>query len=163
MAIDHAAVASATLAMARPGRRYKGERLQAAAYSAMAGAVTLFAMAALAGGRMAGHGLWPFAPVGALLGVTAGWAAGRLAPSNRDEVEAGVAWGIGPAAIMREVVVPASRPGLLMLINRASRSCPQTPGRADVPRAHAQAMEEVSSCAQNAGRDGDIPKRKSPG
>lgn len=149
LAIDHAAVASATLAMARPGRRYKGERLQAAAYSAMAGAVTLFAMAALAGGRLAGHGLWPFAPVGALLGVTAGWAAGRLAPSNRDEVEAGVAWGIGPAAIMREVVVPASRPGLLMLINRARQKLPTNAGpgrRATRPIAGNGGVELCSEC-----------------
>lgn len=128
LAIDHATLASGVLAMARPGRRHKRDRLHTAVYCGIAGAVTLIATAALSGGRLASYGLWLFAPIGTLLGAAMGWGAARLAPCNRDEVEAGIAWGIGPAAIMREIVVPSSRPGLLVIINRARQAFPGSAG-----------------------------------
>ncbi|NLM64763.1 MAG: hypothetical protein GX183_05825 [Firmicutes bacterium] len=124
LVVDHATVASGTLAMVRPGghglgsRRGRVARVEAAAYGAAAGSVTLMATAAISGARLGGLGLAWFLPVGAALGALAGGAADRLSPCNRDEVEAGVAWGIGPACVMREVVVPATRPGLLSLFNR---------------------------------------------
>ncbi len=130
LVIDHATLASGVIAMARPGRRLRRDRLHAVVYCAIAGAVTLAASATIAGGNLVGYGRWPFALIGALLGAATGLAAGRLAPCNRDEVEAGLAWGIGPAAIMREIVVPASRPGLLVVINRVRQVLPGSYGRA---------------------------------
>jgi ABC-type arginine transport system permease subunit len=43
----------------------------------------------------------------------------RISPVDAEEWVAGVALGLNPAQVMREIVVPANRPGLLLFLNRA--------------------------------------------
>lgn len=120
--IDHAIVGSGALAMIVPGaNRRSRERVAVVVYSAVVGSITLWAIAGISGGRLGHMGLWVFAPIGAGLGIVSGMLAGRLAPCDPGEVEAGVAWGISPACVMREVIVPAGRPGLLNLANRGQQ------------------------------------------
>lgn len=58
-----------------------------------------------------------------LLGGGLGWLiyalARRISPVDAEEWVAGVALGLNPAQVMREIVVPANRPGLLLFLNRA--------------------------------------------
>ncbi|HHW09647.1 MAG TPA: hypothetical protein GXX29_06705 [Firmicutes bacterium] len=86
--------------------------------AAGAGALFLTAIYILCGAAIPGAG-WPHVlAVGAILGLVMYWLAPRLSPVNADEVEAGLALGLSTAQVLREIVIPAGRPGLLMLLNR---------------------------------------------
>lgn len=56
--------------------------------------------------------------VGMAIGLLVNRLARRISPVDGEEVVAGVALGLDPAQVMREIVVPAGRPGLLLLLNR---------------------------------------------
>ncbi len=86
-------------------------------YGMLMGSVLLTAMFVLAGGGI------PYLPwigvpmLGALLGFVAAGYCEKISPIAAEEVMAGEALGLSFDEIMREVVVPAARPGLLQKLN----------------------------------------------
>lgn len=87
-------------------------------YGMAVGAVLLSAMFVLSGGGI------PYLPwigvpfLGALLGLIVSNYAEKISPISREEVLAGEALGMSFDEIMREIVIPCSRPGLLQKLNR---------------------------------------------
>jgi len=55
------------------------------------------------------------------LGLVTALLADRLSPVRVEEIVAGQSLGLTNGQIMREIVVPAGRPGLLSLVNRWRR------------------------------------------
>lgn len=88
------------------------------AYAALIGLVLLAGIYASSRAAIPGMTLWRMLPVGALLGFGVGRLSRRISPVDADEVVAAEALGLDAAQLMREIVVPASRPGLLWLLNR---------------------------------------------
>ncbi len=62
--------------------------------------------------------LGTIAIVGGLLGMTISMFSEKFSPIHADEIMAGQALGLSNVQIMQEIVIPASRPGLLNLLNR---------------------------------------------
>lgn len=58
---------------------------------------------------------------GLIIGALIGGLSERFSPVNSQEIMAGQALGLSNVQIMREIVIPASRPGLLNLLNRAKQ------------------------------------------
>lgn len=87
-------------------------------YGMVVGAVMLTAMFVIAGGGI------PYLPwigvpvVGALLGCLAAGYCEKISPVAVEEVAAGEALGLSFDEIMREIVIPGSRPGILQKLNR---------------------------------------------
>jgi hypothetical protein len=85
---------------------------------ALLGAVVLAAVYRLSGAQI------PYLSHGtiALIGAAVGWLvakfAERFSPVNVKEFTAGQALGLSNVQIMREIVIPGSRPGLMNLLNR---------------------------------------------
>jgi len=87
-------------------------------YGMAIGAILLTAMFVLAGGGI------PYLPwigvpfLGALLGLLVANNADKISPVAVDEVTAGQALGLSFDEVMREIVIPKGRPGLLQKLNR---------------------------------------------
>ncbi|CUH94538.1 hypothetical protein P22_0604 [Propionispora sp. 2/2-37] len=87
-------------------------------YGMAVGAVMLTAMFILADGGIP-YLPWLGVPViGALLGLIAAGYAEKINPVSTEEVMAGEAMGLSFDEIMREIVVPGGRPGLMQKLNR---------------------------------------------
>lgn len=100
-------------------------RVAAPGYGALVGATLLAAVFFLSGARLPLVG-WPgVALLGAALGLLTAGLAGRLAPVNLGELEAGQALGLSYACTLREIVIPEGRPGLLLVLNRPNMIFPQ--------------------------------------
>lgn len=86
-------------------------------YGMAVGAVMLTAMFILAGGGI------PYLPwlgvplIGAVLGLIAANYAEKINPVSTEEVSAGEAMGLSFDEIMREIVIPGGRPGLMQKLN----------------------------------------------
>lgn len=106
------------------GRRPRLARLAAFAlnparlYAGGVGALWLWACFMLTGARLPLVGSWGSALLGAIMGLLLGSFAERVNPINDDEYMAGESLGLPFVHIMREIVIPAGRPGLLQLLNR---------------------------------------------
>lgn len=87
-------------------------------YAAGFGAVWLQACFLLTGARLPLLSGWGAALIGACLGLLLGTLAERISPIDTEEVMAGESLGLPFVLIMREIVIPAGRPGLLQLLNR---------------------------------------------
>lgn len=61
---------------------------------------------------------WEIGILGGLLGMVILVIAERINPINQEEVLAGLSLGLPFKTIMREIVIPAGRPGILQLLNR---------------------------------------------
>ncbi len=85
---------------------------------AIFGTVLLVAIYAASGAEIPYVGLAHMAVLGALLGMLAAVLCERFSPINGDEMMAGEALGLTYVQIMRNIVIPESRPGLLNLLNR---------------------------------------------
>lgn len=72
----------------------------------------------LAGARIPYLSNWGVGILGGLLGMVITVVAERVNPINKDEVLAGLSLGLPFKTIMREIVIPAGRPGILQLLNR---------------------------------------------
>jgi hypothetical protein len=124
--LDHALIISVLHLSWRAGRRPRWWMAGAASgYGAGIGATLLLAVFVLSGARLPFFS-WPgVAAAGGALGLVTAALAGRLAPVERGEVEAGQALGLSYARILREIVIPEGRPGLLFLLNRRALIFPQ--------------------------------------
>ncbi|MCL6589682.1 MAG: hypothetical protein K6U80_06995 [Firmicutes bacterium] len=87
-------------------------------YAAGAGGILLSVASFLAGARFPYLNFWVLGIIGAILGVLISLMAERINPINKDEVLAGVSLGLPFKTIMREIVIPAGRPGILNGLNR---------------------------------------------
>lgn len=132
LALDHTAVMSALRSRRRKAGargRHKGWRGQMEAatlrlvyaeslYGMAVGALLLGATFFLAGGGIP-YAPWYVAPLlGAVLGFFAAQITERIAPVSEDEILAGQSLGMSFEEIMREIVIPGARPGLLQRLNR---------------------------------------------
>ena len=87
-------------------------------YGMLAGAILLTAMFVFAGGGIP-YLPWLGVPVlGALLGLIVANNTEKLSPIATDEVTAGEALGLSFDEVMREIVIPSGRPGLMQKLNR---------------------------------------------
>lgn len=86
-------------------------------YGIGVGAFLLTAMFVIAGGGIP-YLPWAAVPViGGLLGLIVANNAEKISPMSGDEVMAGEAMGLSEDEIMREIVIPSARPGLLQKLN----------------------------------------------
>ncbi|NLG83707.1 MAG: hypothetical protein GX493_03650 [Firmicutes bacterium] len=87
-------------------------------YAAGFGAFWLGGSFALTGARLPMMGPGGILVLGGIIGLLLGFLAGRISPVDEEEVMAGESLGLSFGVIMREIVIPAGRPGLLAFLNR---------------------------------------------
>lgn len=143
--LDHSTVIAGARAMALFGEgASRRDALAAYGYGACAGAFLLGTIAAVTRASLASMGFPAFVLLGTAMGLITAWAASRLSPVNAGEVEACVALGLSPSEVMREVVVPEGRPGMLSLLNRPRLIFGNTPSSG------APSKGGASQCSQYA-------------
>ncbi len=91
-------------------------------YSAVLGAVIFSSIMALSGAAIPFLGSTAVFLFGAGIGLCVSLVAEKVSPVDFDEVMAGVAIGLPWHRIMRDIVIPAGRPGLLSALNRSEAS-----------------------------------------
>ncbi len=87
-------------------------------YAFAVGGTWLWICFALAGARIPYLHYWQIGALGGLLGILMASLAVKINPISKDEVMAGLSMGLQFKTIMREVVIPAGRPGVLQILNR---------------------------------------------
>ena len=87
-------------------------------YAATVGGILLGLTFALAGAQIPYLNNWLIGFSGALLGVFVAMLSEKINPICKEEVMAGLSLGLPFRTIMREIVIPAGRPGLLQFLNR---------------------------------------------
>lgn len=121
LALDHAVVFS-TLKYLRSARRARRTRWQALnpilLFGGALGAVILTAVYNLSGAEIPYLTSGSIVVIGAMVGWLVARFAERFSPVNVKEITAGQALGLSNVQIMREIVIPSSRPGLMNLLNR---------------------------------------------
>jgi hypothetical protein len=91
-------------------------------YSAVLGAVILSATMACSGASIPLLGPWAVCLIGGGIGLCICAVSEKVSPVDVDEVMAGVAIGLPWHQIMRDIVIPAGRPGVLNSLNRSELS-----------------------------------------
>ncbi|MEW5866232.1 MAG: hypothetical protein AB1774_05155, partial [Bacillota bacterium] len=120
LALDHAAIVSAI----REFQRGKAPRRRArnidagSAYAMVVGAAILVPVFIMSGAKVPYFGTGHVAVLGAAIGYLVSTQSERISPASGEEITAGMAMGLTHTDIMREIVVPSSRPGILSLLNR---------------------------------------------
>jgi hypothetical protein len=100
-------------------RRWLGQLVHPAnLYAAAVGAVWLGGAVVLSGAQIPYLSVGHVAVIGGIFGMLLAFLAEKINPINQDEVMAGLSLGLPFQTIMREIVIPAGRPGLLQLLNR---------------------------------------------
>jgi DNA-binding ferritin-like protein len=121
--LDHAAIVSAIREFEKSSKRkFPSWSLVAGSstvYLMTVGVVILVPQFALTGAKLPYVNFGHIAVVGALIGFAVATQCNKISPAPTDEIVAGVAMGLTHTQIMREIVVPSSRPGLLSLMNRS--------------------------------------------
>ena len=87
-------------------------------YSVIVGTVILISQFIITGAKVPYVSHWHVAGIGALLGFITATQSNKISPLPKDELIAGIVMGLTYTQIMREIVVPSSRPGLLSLLNK---------------------------------------------
>jgi hypothetical protein len=87
-------------------------------YAAGVGALWLGGTVALSGAQIPYLTVWHVMMIGGVFGMLLALLAEKINPVNQEEVMAGLSLGLPFQTIMREIVIPAGRPGLLQLLNR---------------------------------------------
>ncbi|NLW45759.1 MAG: hypothetical protein GXY86_00235 [Firmicutes bacterium] len=87
-------------------------------YATAVGGVWLGICFALAGAKIPYLNYWKVGVFGGLLGALMSSLAVKINPISKDEVMAGLSLGLPYKTIMREIVIPAGRPGVLQFLNR---------------------------------------------
>ena len=120
LVLDHTAVLSMMKLRHRQRQgRYAGRfSPRAYGYGAFVGAGILSAVFYLAGGGIPYLPMLVIPILGALLGLAVAACAERISPVSEGEIMAGESLGMTDSEILREIVIPSSRPGLLMTLNR---------------------------------------------
>lgn len=91
-------------------------------YSAVLGALILSATMVGSGASIPLLGPWAVFLMGGCIGLCVYAVAEKVSPVDLDEVMAGVAIGLPWHQIMRDIVIPAGRPGILSSLNRSELS-----------------------------------------
>lgn len=102
-------------------RRWEGAvfyRILPGLYASVLGGVWLWATISLSGAHIPYFSNHYFLPVGALFGLLFYRMAEKFHRLNLEEVVAGYALGFSFTTVMREIVIPAGRPGLMQKLNR---------------------------------------------
>ncbi len=87
-------------------------------YSVIIGGIWLSTTFLLSGARIPYLNFWIIALIGGILGTLISLIAEKINPICKDEVMAGLSLGLPFKTIMREIVIPAGRPGVLQFLNR---------------------------------------------
>ncbi len=87
-------------------------------YAIAVGSIWLGVGFFLAGARIPYLNYWEIGVLGGLLGILMSSLAIKINPISKDEVFAGLSLGFQFKTIMREIVIPAGRPGMLQILNR---------------------------------------------
>lgn len=117
--LDHSALFSFWQSQAsRHGRAARRAIRTSWAVGALDGALLLTVIAFLSGARLPYVGPAGFPAIGCALGWLTAVFATRVNPVKQEEVVAGEAMGLSFATLMREIVIPEARPGLLLWLNR---------------------------------------------
>ncbi|MDI3279751.1 MAG: hypothetical protein QJR13_00055 [Bacillota bacterium] len=87
-------------------------------YGPLAGAAIFTGVYLGSGGRLPLLPAWGAVPVGLALGLLTSLLAERVSPVRDEQILAGEAVGLTYAQVMREIVIPAGRPGILQWLNR---------------------------------------------
>jgi hypothetical protein len=87
-------------------------------YAVFIGGVWLSFTFLLSGARIPYLNFWIIALIGGMLGILISLIAEKINPICKDEVLAGLSLGLPFKTIMREIVIPAGRPGILQILNR---------------------------------------------
>lgn len=88
------------------------------AYGAFTGAVLLGTTFLLTRATLPLLSRWHSLLIGAFLGVLMAFFCERVSPVDAEEIQAGESLGLSYQHIMQEIVIPESRPGLLVALNR---------------------------------------------
>ncbi len=129
LALDHAAIVSAIRELGRERAAAAGARRGLARllarvadagsiYATAMGAAILVPVFAASGARVPYLGIWHVAAIGAIMGYLVSAESERISPASSDEITAGIAMGLSHTDVMRQIVVPSSRPGILGFLNR---------------------------------------------
>ncbi|MDK2931209.1 MAG: hypothetical protein PWR07_1340 [Bacillota bacterium] len=129
LVLDHAAIVSAIRELRREraaqgpsggrARRILARLFDAGcAYAVAIGAAILVPVFVVSGAEVPRLTLWHVAAIGAVLGYLVSVESEKISPASSDEITAGIAMGLTYTDVMREIVVPSSRPGILALLNR---------------------------------------------
>ena len=106
--LDHATLFSAARRLGLPAHPW----------AAATGAMLLTSIYLVSRAGIPGVNLAHVALAGTLAGWVCSYLAPRLSPVDGEEIEAGLALGLNVTQVLREIVIPAGRPGLLLLLNR---------------------------------------------
>lgn len=87
-------------------------------YAGVIGGIWLGVTFALSGARIPYLNAWQIGIIGGVLGIFLSALAEKINPISKDEVMAGLSLGLPFKTVMREIVIPAGRPGMLQLLNR---------------------------------------------
>ena len=87
-------------------------------YAAVIGGIWLSATFAITGAAIPYLNGWVIGFFGGIMGVLISFLAEKINPINKDEVMAGLSMGLDFKTIMREIVIPAGRPGMMQFLNR---------------------------------------------
>jgi hypothetical protein len=87
-------------------------------YAVLVGGIWLSTTFILAGARIPYLNFWAIGFIGGIFGILILMIAEKINPICKDEVLAGLSLGLPFKTIMREIVIPAGRPGMLQFLNR---------------------------------------------
>ncbi|NLK08368.1 MAG: hypothetical protein GX316_06665 [Firmicutes bacterium] len=124
LVLDHAAVFSILRSILKQKRQYRGWQRWSKwldpvkLLGTALGAVMLPLIYAAAGAQIPLVNLGHISLFGALLGLFTATFSDKFSPVDTHETAAGQALGLPYVQIMREIVIPAGRPGLMYLLNR---------------------------------------------
>lgn len=122
MILDHSTLFSTLKYLKRAGKekvsRWKRLLDPVCILGGILGAVILGAVYSLSGAQIPYMSLSSITLIGLIIGILVACFAERFSPVNAKEVMAGQALGLSNVQIMREIVIPSSRPGLMNFLNR---------------------------------------------
>ncbi len=87
-------------------------------YAGVTGGIWLMLTFAMSGARIPYFSLWAVGITGIVLGMLIATIAEKINPVSKDEVMAGLSLGLPFKTVMREIIIPAGRPGMLQFLNR---------------------------------------------
>ncbi|HHY47799.1 MAG TPA: hypothetical protein GX506_10945 [Firmicutes bacterium] len=118
--IDHSSIASSIRCFGRGRKRPWRLQLEPALYMTGTGAILTSGIYLVSGTRFSWITPYQMAALGGLMGLMLSAISHRINPVNAGEVEACEAIGMPYSSIMREIIIPDARPGILQLINRVN-------------------------------------------